>query len=375
MKKRWFFTILGLAIVFGAIFGYQAFVAYKIEQAMSNRPPPVETVTATHAKLLEWQPKLTAVGTLSAVQGIMITAQTSGEVVEIAVESGARVEEGQLLVRIDASVAQAELRGLQAQARLAQLELQRQRRLLERNAVSQASVDVAESKLEQARARVAAQQARLADKTIEAPFPGQLGIFRVDPGEFVTVGEPIVTLQSLAPINVDFAVPQQELGPLREGLLVKASLEAFGPTAFTGPIIAISPKVNPATRSASVRARLPNDERLLRPGMFVDVTVRLPGERKVVTLPQTAITYNPYGDSVFLIREERTDQGETILRAYRKLVETGETRGDLVQIIEGVEPGDRVVTSGQLKLHNGSIVKINNTVTPTSDPTPELGTH
>ena len=373
MKKRMFFTVLGLVIVFGGIFGYNWFVAYKTEQFFANREAPVETVTATRARADTWRPTVQSVGSLSAVQGVDITAEITGKVVEIAVEDGAEVETGQTLAELDADGLRAELRGARAEARLAELELERQRRLRQQNANSEADVDRAESQLEQARAAVDRVRSQLAKKTIQAPFAGRLGIIDVDVGQFVDVGEPIVTLQTLDPISVDFTVPQQELARIEVGQPLVARVDAFGEQSFDGRVMAISPKVNQQTRSVPVRGRLSNPEGRLRPGMFVDVAVQLPAEEDVITLPQTAVTYNPYGDSIFLINESETAEGETELTVERKFIRTGATRGDQIQILQGVAEGDRVVTSGQLKLRNGSKVTISDSVEPANDPAPEIG--
>jgi membrane fusion protein (multidrug efflux system) len=375
MKKRLFFTLLGLLIVFGGVFGYNAFVAYKTEQALSNRDAPTQTVSATEAATATWQPTVSAVGSVKAAQGVDVTAEIEGRVTNVAVADGARVEDEALMVELDAAGLRAELTGAQAEASLAAIELRRQRQLREQNVNSKADVDRAQSQLEQARARVQRIQARLEKKTIEAPFAGRLGILEVDVGEFIAAGTPVVTLQRLDPINVDFTIPQDALARVETGQQVLARADAYSDQPFSGRIRAISPKVNEATRNATVRARLANPEGRLRPGMFVDVAIQLPEEERVVTLPQTAITYNPYGDSVFLVNESTDDQGETVLTVERKFVETGASRAGQIQILKGIEAGQRVVTSGQLKLRNGAKVNIDNTTEPASDPSPELGNH
>ncbi len=375
MKKRMFFTLLGCVIVFGGVFGYKAFVARMTEQALSNRPAPVHTVTATEAGSATWQPRIRAVGSLTAVRGVDIAAEIDGRVTEVAVEDGAMVDRREVLVRLDDDGLRAELRGARAEARLAQIELERQRRLRRQNANSEADVDRAESELEQARARVDSVQAALAKKTIRAPFAGRVGIVQVDLGQYVQIGRGIVTLQTLDPIHVDFTVPQQQLARIGTGQPVEVRADAYAGRRFDGEVVAISPQVDQSTRNVSVRARLPNPDGVLRPGMFVHTAVRLPEQNEVVTLPQTAIAYNPYGDSVFLVNEEQSDGGETVLRVERKFVRAGETRGDQVQILEGVKPGRRVVTSGQLKLRNGSKVDIDNSVTPANDADPKVGNH
>jgi len=373
MKKRMFLTLLGCLIVFGGVFGYKAFVARMTEQFMANRPAPVHTVSATEAVEATWQPRIRAVGSLDAVQGADIAAEIDGRVIEVVVDDGANVAAGDVLVKLNAAGLRADLRGARAEARLAEIELQRQQRLRERNANSESDVDRASSELEQALARVDSVAAALGKKTIRAPFAGRLGIVRVDRGQFIDVGHEIVTLQTLDPINVDFTVPQRELSRIRTGQPVTAEVDAHPGEAFSGQVVAISPRVEQTTRNVSVRARLGNSEGLLRPGMFVQAQVRLPTRENVVTLPQTAITYNPYGDSVFLVNEEHTDDGETRLTVERKFVRTGATRGDQVQILEGVAPGRQVVTSGQLKLRNGSKVTIDNTRAPSNEADPRVG--
>lgn len=373
MKKRMFFTILGLAIVFGGIFGYKWFVATKTAEFFANQPAPVETVTATQVEGATWQPVIKAVGSLEAVQGVDITAEITGKIIEIAVEDGAEVETEQVVARLDADSLSAELRGARAEASLAEIQRDRQQRLRESNAVSQSDYDQARSRLEQARAQVDDIAAQLEQKTIKAPFGGRLGIIEVDVGQYLRPGDPIVTLQTLDPISVDFTVPQQELARIDVGMPVVVRADAFKEQAFRGRITAVSPKVNQQTRNVAVRGRLSNAEGRLRPGMFVDVAVELPRQDDVLTLPQTAITYNPYGDSVFLINETAGDDGEPELTVERKFIRTGDTRGDQVQILQGVTEGERVVTSGQLKLRNGSRVTIEESPEPSNDPAPELG--
>lgn len=375
MKKRMFLTLLGCLVVFGGVFGYLWFVGHMTEQALSNRPAPVETVSATEAVTDTWQPRITAVGSLSAVRGVDIATEIEGRVTRVAVEDGAAVEAGQVLVELDAAGLKAELRGARAEARLAELELERQRRLRQQKANSEADVDRAASQLEQARARVDRVQADLEKKTMRAPFAGRIGIVGVDVGQFLGDGVEVVTLQTLDPINVDFTVPQRELARIETGQPVVASVDAFAGESFSGEIAAISPKVEQSTRNAAVRARLGNPGGRLRPGMFVQVAVQLPEQMEVVTLPQTAITYNPYGDSVFLVHATENDAGEIERTVERKFVRTGATRGDQVQVLQGVEPGQTVVTSGQLKLRNGSKVTIDNSPAPANDPSPELGNH
>lgn len=373
MKKRMFIAVLGLAIVFGGIFGYQAFTARMTAQYFANQPEPAHTVSATRAEAATWQPRIASVGNLSAVQGSDLASEIAGKVIEVAVADGAEVEAGEVLVRLDSEGLTYALRGAEAETRLAEIELERQQRLRRQQANSEADVDRAESVLAQARAEVGQIQAELDKKTIRAPFSGRIGIVEVDEGQFVDVGTSIVTLQTLDPILVDFAVPQRDLGRIVVEQPVRATVDAWPGREFSGEVTAISPKVEQRTRNVDVRARMGNPDGVLRPGMFVDVEVLLPQQENVITLPQTAISYNPYGDSVFLVNEIETDDGETELRVERKFVRTGSTRGDQVAVVEGIEIGDRVVTSGQLKLRNNSKVKIDNSIEPSNDPDPQVG--
>ena len=373
MKKRMFIAVVLLVVLFGGIFGYNAFVAYKTEQFFANQQAPVQTVTATRAKAETWQPTIQSVGTLEAVRGADLASEVEGKVVDVTVADGAEVEAGDVLVRLDAAADAAQLRGLRADARLAEIELERQRRLRRQQANSVSDVDTAESRLEQARAAVEAQAAQLAKRAIRAPFDGRIGIVEVDAGQFVEAGMGIVTLQTLDPVLVDFTVPQRDLGVVAVGQRVTATVDAYPDSRFSGEIVAISPKVERTTRNVDVRARMVNPESVLRPGMFVDVEVLLPRQENVITLPQTAISYNPYGDSVFLVREGETEDGETELTVERKFVKLGQARGDQVAVRQGVAEGDRVVTSGQIKLRNGSRVRIDNSVTPANEADPQVG--
>jgi len=373
MKKRMLVALVLLAVVFGGVFGYNWFVARMTQQFFANQPAPVHTVTATEAAADTWQPSIPSVGNLRAVQGADLASEVVGKVTEVAVEDGAEVDAGQVLVQIDAEGLRYALLGAQAETRLAEIELERQQRLRRLNANSEADVDRAESELAQARANVGQLQAERDKRTIRAPFAGRIGIVQVDPGQFVDVGTTIVTLQTLDPVLVDFTVPQRDIGRVSVGLPVEATVDAYPDRRFGGEVIAISPKVDRTTRNIDVRATMANPDGVLRPGMFVDVEVLLPRQDDVITLPQTAVTYNPYGDSVFLVREGETDSGETELTVERKFIRAGQARGDQVAILQGVEVGDRVVTSGQLKLRNGSKVRIDNTVAPSNQPDPEVG--
>lgn len=373
MKLRLFLTLLGLAIVFGGVFGYKAFVSMKVEEAMASRPEPTQTVSTTAAEAQDWQPQIKAVGELSAVQGVAVAPEIGGRVTEVAVESGQEVAEGDVLFRLDDAADRAELRGLEAEARLAEIERDRQLRLRQRDANSQSDVDQAESRLDQARSRAAAQREQVEKKTLRAPFDGRVGIVSIDRGELVDAGQQLVGLQAIAPIHVDFSVPQRRIDDVDVGNTVVVEVDSSTDREFFGTVMAISPEVDDRSRSASIRARLSNDEGRLRPGMFASVAVNLPVQSDVVTLPQTAITYNPYGDFVYVVTEEEGDEGEAVTRVEQRFVRTGQRRGDQVAVREGVEAGEEVVTSGQMKLRDGARIEINNDIQPDNEADPQVG--
>ncbi|MDN5870182.1 MAG: efflux RND transporter periplasmic adaptor subunit [Nitrococcus sp.] len=372
MAKYMSLMVLALILVFGGIFGWKAFVSTKVAEALANSEPPPVTVSATEAEVASWQPTLPAIGTLRAVQGVDMTSEVAGRVETIEFESGTRVQQGDVLITLDASIDRAELRRLHAEEELARAALARQRHLAETNVASEAALDEALAQFKSIQAQIASQQAQIDKKIVNAPFTGTLGLRLVDIGEYLSPGDDIVTLQKLEPIYVDFALPQQFLPLVEEDQRVRFIVENYPENDFTGSIVAINPKVDSTTRNFHLRAILQNGERLLRPGMFGDVAVLLPEREQVLTLPQTAITYNPYGDSVFLVRPPPDDRADALPVVTRVFVKTGETRGDQVEIIAGVEAGDAVVTAGQLKLREGTRVIIDNTITPTSDPSPEV---
>jgi len=372
MKLRMFVVLLGLGLLFGGIFGYKAFVDMKIREAMAQRPEPSQTVSAAVAQADAWQPTIRSVGSLRALQGVEVAPEVGGLIIGVAVESGDEVSAGDVLFRIGDAVDRAELRGLEAEARLAEIELERQRRLRSQGANSQSDVDRAQSELEQAVARADARREQIAKKTVRAPFDGRIGIIDIDVGQFVDPGQALVTLQQLDPIEVDFSVPQQRLAEIARDQVIDVRLDAIPGERFSGHVTAISPKIDERSRNVAVRARIDNPEARLRPGMFVDVRVRLPLEEDVVTVPQSAISYNPYGDFIFVVDSE-VDGGEEVLRADQRFVRTGPRRGDQVAVREGVAAGERVVTSGQLKLRDGARLEINNQIQPDSEADPDVG--
>jgi len=304
------------------------------------------------------------------VNGANLSAEIGGIVDSIHFESGADVPAGALLVTLRPNNDPAVLAQLQAQAALDQITYSRDVKQFQADAIAQAQVDTDRANLAAAQAQVQGQEALMAEKLIRAPFAGRLGIRQVDVGQYLTAGTQIVTLQQLNPLYVDFYLPQQALSQLAVGQVVNLAIDAFPGQSFPAKISAINAVVDSATRSVQVRATLPNDKLLLRPGMFATVKINVAAPQNLVTLPQTAITYNPYGDTVFLAVPQTDAMGKAGLVAQQVFVTLGDTRGDQVAILSGVKPGDQVVSAGQLKLRNSTPIAVNNSVQPPNSPNP-----
>jgi membrane fusion protein, multidrug efflux system len=371
MKKRMVIMLIAVAVVFGGIFGFQAFKAMMIKKFMSSMAQPPQTVTALKAANDQWQPKIEAVGSLRAVKGADLSLEVSGVVDSIAFNSGDDVNEGTLLLKLRSDDDQAKLQSLQATADLNQITYDRDQKQFKLQAVSQATIDTDAANLKNAQAQAAQQQAILDKKTLKAPFTGHLGIRAVDLGQYLAAGTVIVTLQALDPIFVDFFVPQQSVDQLKLGQTVAVKIDAFKDQTFPGEISAINPKVDSSTRNVQVRATLKNADHKLIPGMYATIDISTGAPLNYVTLPQTAITYSPYGDTVYIVDDKGKDSKPQLV-ARQNFVTTGATRGDQVAILKGVNEGEMVVTSGQIKLHNGSPVLIDNSVQPTADASPNV---
>ncbi|HWL15494.1 MAG TPA: efflux RND transporter periplasmic adaptor subunit [Opitutus sp.] len=370
MKKRVILTTLVALAVVGAIFGYKILTLRKAAAAMAAMKPRPAAVTTAPAVQQNWRTLLSAVGSVESYQGITVRTEIEGRVLKIGFESGTHVNEGDLLIELESSTEQAQLTSAEAGAKLAQASLNRARELRSTNVSTAAELDVAEANHAQAIAAVDAIKATLAKKRIVAPFAGRVGIRTIDVGEFLNKGEAVVTLEAVDPAYVDFALPQQDIPQLRTGLTVRVSVDAFPDRTFEGKIEAIDPRVTETTRNVRVRAIVPNSDEILRPGLFARVAVELPAETPVLELPATAIVYSPYGNSVYVVVEKAGDNGATQLVVEQRFVTTGTKRGDLVSIVNGLKPGEQVVTSGQMKLRNGAAVVINNSVVPASNPAP-----
>jgi membrane fusion protein, multidrug efflux system len=370
MIKRMVIMLIATGIIFGGIFGYKM-VKAKTTRSMTFEPPPV-TVTAMTAALGHWQPELTAVGSLRAVRGVEVTSEIAGLVHAIKFLPGAEVQAGQVLVELNADADVARLHELEVSADLAQTTYDRDRKLFEAHAVSQAQFDTEAADLKNKRDQVEEQQAVVDRKTIRAPFAGRLGISTVNPGQYVNPGDRIVTLQALSTLLADFALPQQDLARVARGQEVTISVDTYPGQTFPGRIATVDPKVDPATRNFQVEALVANPKRELAPGMYATISLRTGATQSYLTLPQTAVVYNPYGDTVFIIEEQgKGPDGQPRLTAKQTFVTVGPVRGDQIAIITGIKEGDLVATTGQLKLKNGSPVVINNTVQPLNEAAPK----
>ncbi|HWS62060.1 MAG TPA: efflux RND transporter periplasmic adaptor subunit [Steroidobacteraceae bacterium] len=372
MVKPLLILFVAVAVLMGGIYGWHLFVNKKfIEPMMKGMASAPQTVSTTIAAASTWQSRTQALGTLRAVRGADLAAQASGVVDKIRIESGAEVAAGTVLLVLKPNDDPAKLAQLQAQAELASITLKRDQEQLEAQAISQATVDTDASNLKAARAQVVAQQALIEEKVVRAPFAGRLGIRLVDEGQYLAAGTTVVTLQALDPIFIDFYVPQQALARLKVKQAVSATVDAYPGASFTGNVASVNSKVDTASRNVQIRASFANADRRLVPGMYANVDINDGEPSTLVTLPQSAITYNPYGNTVYLVQKSGTDdKGNPKLTVLQRFVKLGETRGDQVAVLSGVAAGDEVVSAGQMKLRNGSSVVINNKIVPSSDSNP-----
>jgi len=369
MAKRMILMLVALGAVVTAlgIFKFQ-----QIQTAMAEgaawQPPP-EAVTTLVADEASWDATLNAIGTAVAVQGVTVSADLPGIVERIAFESGSTVRQGDVLVKLDDRQERAQLKAAESQLELARLQLERMSGLRAKGVTSQAELDSAAAAATQAEARVGEIRATIARKTIRAPFTGLVGIRQVNLGQYLNAGDPVVPLQSLDPIYVEFSVPQQRAAQLGAGTAVEVSAEGQD-GAVTGTVSAVDSVVDPATRNVLVQATFDNPQGALRPGMFVEVEARLGAGQPEVVLPASSIAYAPYGNSVFIVEPMTGPDGTSYRGVRQQFVTLGAARGDQVAVLTGVEPGAEVVTSGTFKLRNGAAVLVNNEVQPGNDPAP-----
>ena len=381
MIKPLIIMLVIVAALLALIAGWHAFVGKMIKQGMAKGASAPAAVATTKAMMTSWQAHTQAVGSLRAVRGADLSAQASGVVDQISFESGNQVGQGAVLLRLRPNDDPAKLAQLQAEATLAEQTLSRDKEQLAAQAISQATVDTDVANLASAQAQVAQQRALIDEKIVRAPFAGRLGIRQIDEGQYLTAGATVVTLQALDPIFIDFYLPQQELASLKRGEPVTATVDAYPGVGFPGVIASINSKVDSVSRNVQVRGSFPNPGHKLIPGMYATVQIDEGPAQSLLTLPQTAISYNPYGDVVYIVEQKAPDQKGSEqkgteqpegpqLVVQQRFVKLGPTRGDQVAVESGLVAGDTVVTAGQMKLHNGSSVIVNNSVQPTDNPAP-----
>lgn len=372
MIKRMIIMLASVGVVLGLIFAFEGVLRPMfIKKFLATLANPTQTVSAMPATRQDWQKQLRAIGSLRAVRGADLSTQVGGVISAIYFESGTEVVQGTLLVELAAADDIAKLELLKATAALARVTYDRDKRQFEAHAVSQQVLDTDAQNLKAADAQVAQQQAVVEYKFIRAPFAGKLGIRPVDVGQYISPGTTLVTLQALDPIYVDFNLPQQALDQIAVGQAIAAKVDTFPTQDFNGTIAAINSRVDTATRNVQIRAALANPDHKLLPGMFATVSITVGAPQPYVTLPQTSITYNPFGSTVYIVDDKGKDaSGQPQVTVRQTFVTTGDMRGDQVAILSGVKEGDTVVTAGQMKLRNGSAVKIDNTVQVSNDPDP-----
>jgi membrane fusion protein (multidrug efflux system) len=370
MGKRIFVTLIIAAAFVGAL-GFVKLQQIQAAMKASNFQPPPTAVTTTVAKKESWSSSLKAIGSVIAVQGVSVSADLPGIVERISFDSGRQVRAGEVLVQLDTRQEHAQLAAAEAQRGLARINYERAKTLVEGGAISRAEYDRALAEKDQAEARVGEIRATIARKTIRAPFSGTLGIRQVNLGQYLSAGNPIVPLQSLNPIYVDFGVPQEAAARVRVGQKVRVTTGELAGLAFEGRVTAIDSVVDEATRNVRVQATLSNPSGKLHPGMFVEAELHTGTGQPAVTLPASAISYAPYGDSVFVVTDLKDPGGKTYRGVKQQFVKVDRSRGDQVAIISGVNPGDEVVTSGTFRLRNGDAVSVNNKVQPSNSPAPK----
>lgn len=376
--KRMVVMLLAVGLLLLLLVGWNVGGRMAMKEAMSKMTAPPQTVSTTQAAVQEWQPQQSAVGTLRAARGADLAFEVAGLVTKVAVRSGDEVKQGDLLVQLLDADEQAQLQQLQAAAALAEVTFGRARQQLASQAISKADYDTAAADLKAKQAAVAQQKAVIAKKQLRAPFDGRAGIVTLSPGAYVNPGTAIVTLQQLDPIYVDFFVPQRNLSELKVDQRASLRLDAFPDRAFEGKLTAINPKVDGDTRNVQVEVLVANPDKVLTSGMFASVDVAVGAQDRLLTLPQSAVTFNPYGETVFLVtRSGKKDASgkEEMPTAQQAFVTTGARRGDQVAIVKGIEEGAEVVTSGQLKLKNGTPLVIDNSVQPPSNADPKPQEH
>ena len=355
--KRLVLVLVFLALVFGGVFGWKYLQMQK--RSAANVGPPPAVVSTRPVTSARWQPALEAIGSITPTRGVVVSAEVPGIVRKIYFDSGQRVDEGELLVELDVEVDRAELDALQADRRLAEITRNRVSQIVSDNLGPRSELDEAQANLDRTEAEIAAKQAMIRKKSIRTPFAGELGIRIINPGQYLAPGDEIVQLVGLDPLYAEYSLPERHLSELRVGQRVSVKVQAYPDSLFEGSIYAISPSIQTASRSVRIRALIENPDRRLRPGMFAEVDTLLDERDRVLTLPERAVTYNPYGESVFLVNE--ADGVKTVALTQ---IKTGQVRDGRVEIISGLEEGTEVVSDGHNKLRNGQAISVDNSVDP-----------
>ena len=373
LGRRMTIMLCGVFLLLGLIFGFNQLKTFMIKHFIAGMGLPPATVSTMVVETTAWQPKLSSVGNVRAFRGVELSTEIGGLVLTVPIKSGMDVKEGELLIKLNDASDVAQLKSLQAMADLAKVINERDRQQLEIQAISKNVFDTSKADSASKQAQVEQQTALVAKKNLKAPFSGRVGIVMINPGQFVNPGDKLLTLQTLDPIFVDFNLPQSNAEQIQVGQEIVVTTDAFKDASFTGKVTAVSPKVDTNTRNIQVEAQLANPDKKILPGMFANVNIKLGSEMKMLTLPQTAVTYNPYGSTVFIAKPtgKKDKQGKPALEAQQVFVTTGPTRGDQVAILKGIDEGVTVVTSGQLKLKNGTPLIVNNKVLPSNSPNPK----
>lgn len=373
LGRRMTIMLCGVFLLLGLIFGFNQLKTFMIKHFIAGMGLPPATVSTMVVETTAWQPKLSSVGNVRAFRGVDLSTEIGGLVQAVPIKSGMDVKEGDLLIKLNDASDVAQLNSLKALADLAKVINERDRQQLEIQAISKNVFDTSKADAKSKQAQVEQQMALVAKKNLKAPFSGRVGIVMINPGQFVNPGDKLLTLQTLDPIFVDFNLPQSNAEQIQVGQEIVVTTDAFKGSSFTGKVTAVSPKVDTNTRNIQIEAQLANPDKKILPGMFANVNIKLGDEVKMLTLPQTAVTYNPYGSTVFIAKPtgKKDKQGKPAFEAQQVFVTTGPTRGDQVAILKGVEEGATVVTSGQLKLKNGTPLIVNNKVLPSNSPNPQ----
>ena len=373
LKRRMIVMLVSVFVLLGLVVGFNQLKTLMFNYFMSGLGLPPATVTTMVIEKQEWQPKMTSVGNVRAFRGVDLSTEIGGLVLNVPIKSGLDVKEGDLLIKLNDAADLAQLEAMKAMADLAKVINERDKAQLAIQAISKNVYDTSTADMKAKRAQVDQQTALVAKKNLKAPFSGRVGIVTINPGQYVNPGDKLLTLQTIDPIYVDFTLPQSSAGTIKAGQTIDLQTDAFKDSIFSGKITAVSPKVDLNTRNIQIEAQISNPDKKLLPGMFANVNINLGDKLELLTLPQTAVTYNPYGSTVFIaVKTNRKDKkGNPIMEAQQVFVTPGLKRGDQVAIMKGLEPGMTVITSGQLKLKNGTPLIVNNSVLPANSPNPK----